>query len=256
MKGKRFFHLICLFLIGAFSHTLQAQVLFVDEEKFQFRVSHMDEFVHRMNLDTDCFGNPITSETDSLVLKKTLATLFTIDSIGKSYSDSVGIRLMDSLLTRRYPLKWTDNTVYTLATCKAKFKRKDVDLRLKLKMDTLQNGNRKWVIADAFGSFEDFMLKDSSVFLSPAMHGTNFMSLGGILDLNKNLLPCYAADSSRLDRLSLFFAWLYDGSLTIQGFQTIEYVFSHIPGLSFHVCRNDNMRGMTSGWQIVRIEQD
>lgn len=254
MSNKCMCRVIGICLLTILTCSLQAQIFFVDEEKFQLRVSHMDEFIHRMNLETDCFGEPVTSESDSLTLKKTLATLFSIDSVGRSYSDSIAVMLMDSFLTRNYSFKWTDTTVYALATCKAKYKRKELELTLQLRMDTLKNGNRKWFIADALWSLEDFMQKDSAIFLSPAMHGTNFLSLPGILDLNSSLLPSYTADSFHMDNLSFLLAWLYDGSLTIQGFKSIEYVFSHIPGFTFVVGRNDNLRANTSGWQIMKID--
>ena len=246
---------LCSLLLCS-SYTLKAQIMFVDEEKFQLRISHIDEFTHRMNLEKDYTGQIITADTDTVKLKKTLATLFNMDSIGCAYTEQTALQLTDTLLTRRHYLKLTDSTVYVRVDCEATYKRKETELSLVLRMDTLGNGNKKWYLADACGAFTEWMIADSTVYLSPAMHGTNFMSMPNILKLNKELLPCYAGNTYRQDRLSMLFAWLYDGSIEIKRIKSVEYVLIHIPNYIITVRRNDNLRDTTSGWQIVQIKKN
>lgn len=170
-------------------------------------------------------------------------------------SDTLMSAVIDSITTRKYPVHFGDSTFSAVVSCSGIYKKNQVDWRMELQVRNIRKHEDKWIITSANGKLFDVFTRDSSFFISPALHGVSFMSLPGDMRVNKNLIVSLTDDNYQVDNLSLLFGWLYSGSLVIDKVTHVEYLFKHIPGYILYVKQNNTMKRVVSGWQIYRIEK-
>ena len=254
---RLYIFVLTLFVIGN-TFCSQAQVIgsLLNEKQIRASVNLVDEFMARFNLDVE---SPIFDINDNDYEAKCILYLFN-GKMFKSSEDSLFVEaksFVDTVLTNKIRLKYSDSLWYAKAKCHGKFKGKDVDFTLFLTVENRRDSMYKWTISNVDGSI--FKLKPSrktaKAMLMPDDHETNFMSLYRITTEKDDYVTYYANKKFKTDELSVFFALVYYGLLDIEYVADLEFFFLQVPGYVFSI-KNFDRETDNSGWLINSFNKE
>lgn len=227
----------------------------IDSKLYKARVKLIDEFFDRFNGKK---SRPDIKETDTLYRKKNLLVLFdsALFKANKEKTLEEVKDLVDTIVTSKTQINYSDTTWFAKAVCHGKFKGKEVTFVLYLTVENRKEDMFKWVISKAEG--ELFKLKPSkkaeNIMLMPDDHETNFMSLHRITTEKDDYITNYAQKNFAVDETSVFFSYVYSGLLDIENINELEFTFLQVPGYIFTV-KDVFRETLNSGWLISSYEK-
>lgn len=238
-------------------YTVNGQMLMsdIDAGLYKARVKLMDEFFDRFNGRE---GRPDIDDTDSLYRKKNLLLLFdgALFKTNKEKTLEEVQELIDSIASSNVQLNYSDSSWFARVVCQGKYKTKEVDFTLYLKVERRREDMFKWVIVKAEGDLFKLRPSKSSerIMLMPDDHETNFMSLHRITNEKDDYITNYAYRGFEVDETTVFFSFVYSGLLDIDNVTGLEFIFLQVPGYVLTV--KDVARDtFNAGWLIVSYDK-
>jgi hypothetical protein len=233
-----------------------------NEEWLQHRVKQIDEFMNRFNFERDIMNKPIINRDDVEMRKKYIFSLFNADLIYTTNNkDSIFHEIekfADIVVNLQNPvfLHFSDMAWTAEAICQANFKGKPIELSVFLKTEKISNNEYKWVIIDVKGGILNLTpkLQDPRYMISPVDNELEFMNLPDISDIYRKDVIHYSYKSFQFDRLSAFYALIYNDLLKVNVVERLIYHFYQVPGYTFTV-ENFERAGKNTGWLISHIHK-
>ncbi|MGV8136010.1 MAG: hypothetical protein AB2L20_12405 [Mangrovibacterium sp.] len=242
----------------------------LDDDYYQLRVKHVEDFINRFNYHYDARGNK-TYYNDTLkdqrafeiikLFSKSLLERYceTGDEgqiIYKNEEENLLEKFIQTVALDSVPLLLTFTSKDWIAEnkCLVKYKGKvdTITLFMGFEFDALQ-GTGKWAIDSCRIPFIDIS-PANKVQLSPVSHNMNFMGLGKTVETNPEEFPGFAAKNYRPDYLSILFFLIKSKQLVFEYVEKSIYHFRQIPGYYFAV-ENVKESSAHSGWLITRLEK-
>lgn len=256
--NRLFIKLLLLFCILFFKDSYSQKNSHLEDENFEYEVKQIEDFIDRFNFSPDSYfikyyqnkfpGKKLTRE--SLV-----KTLFNYQSFKPGAADTIKKFIATVVNPKKecflnfYRRDW-----FAALDCQFERKGKPVKVRLILEIqvdDTITYACR-WVICGIKSdmiSIPDF--RDSTRFINPSSHGTDFLALDKILNDKKNIVSYFDANF-KPSNLSLFVNELRKGNLNFVQVNSITYHFFQIKGWEIEVKYFLNNTKI-SGWLISKV---
>lgn len=244
---RNLFFIICLITIGVLNiHAQDDGCVKLDQRDYKIKVKQLDEFMQRFNLhdSPEMFQNK-----DTLVQKMYCLTALFDFNIIKTRQKEVR-DFVTSIINNDTKISYTDTTWCAKAECNAVYKGKNVTVTLELVTEHVKDYIYKWVIKGASGGVLNLPSKkqNDGMIISPVDNEVNFISLKHITTTEAQNILNYKSKNEKMDSLSVFFALVHSGVLSIVNVQQLEYVFN-VEGYQFTV-HNFVRDAMNSGWLI------
>lgn len=232
----------------------------LDSEYFQMKVKNIDDFIGRFNFEKDPEGKTLVY-ADSLKNKRRLlfASLFD-QTLLQNMKDSAEMKTIADFLKTvldgpkpilfdYYSQKW-----YAEASCPALLNAKKANISFFLRTVRNKQGDTKWVIYDARGSFLDFGDNNPEVFIGPVAHNLNFLDISKTTQANPrnfiNLLP----GDYKPDRLSVVNYLVNTKALKLESIDLLQFHVTQVAGFYFKI-ENIRRASSNSGWLITSVKK-
>jgi hypothetical protein len=231
-----------------------------DEQLLMHRVKQVGEFMDRFNYERDIANKPIEDKDDTVKRKRYVFSLFDAQLVlNSSNPDSTFYEIeqfVDVIVNSQQPvyLYFNDTTWTAEAVCQTKYKGKSTKISVFLKTEEIADNQYKWIISDARGSMLDITpkLKRTKYMISPVENELEFMNLPDISNIYKKDVIHYSDKSFRFDRLSVFFALIYNDMLKVEAVERVIYHFRQVSGYEFTV-ENIERASKNAGWLISSL---
>ena len=273
MNKKQF--LLYTFLLLSFS--VQSQGLVEDtrwKENHALEVKILDEFIDRFNKDTSSVfvQNLKNYNRGKLPLRSTMVkSLF---DRNQRWDTSTLKHFTMTVTKRGAPifLNFKDKDWFAHVRCRVTYLGKSKQLDLTLKIEEGIDHSTKWVVVSEMADFLNFKypksgskvpvprlcgsdLRDpenqTSVFLDPMSHGTNFVNLYQAFE-EPDKFKDYLYEGPLTDQMQLLIKLVKEKSLRFDFVQHISYHFLQIPNYVM-VVENFNRNTRNSGWLISNL---
>lgn len=246
------------------------------KENHALEVKILDEFIDRFNKDTNSVFLQNLKEiyNGRLPLRTSLVkSLFD----RKQSWDTLLVKNFSLTVTKRGAprfIHFSDNDWYAHVRCKVNYLGKPKQMELILKVEEGINHSTKWVIVSAMADFLNFKypksgaqvplprlcgsdLRDpqnqTTVFLDPMSHGTNFINLHQAFEEPDNFKD-YLYEGPLTEQMQLLIKLVKSKSVKFEYVQHISYHFLQIPGYIM-VVEYFNRNSRNSGWLISNLLQ-
>jgi hypothetical protein len=235
---------------------------------FAYEVKQVDEFIDRFNgADTD-FIKYYESHNPGRKLDREhlIKGLFNTESKSWNLTEvNEFIKTVNDVNRKPMLLDFYGDNWYAKVNCAVKWKGQPKTVTLKLKVEKTENGSFKWIVAGVEAPFLESLIvkgdkkgyisfklpapRDSTIALSSASSGTDFMDIDRASNDKKNISNYFYKSDTYNDELPLFVNECLNGHLSISQVNTITYCFSQIKGWYFET-RQYNRQTKNSGWLI------
>ena len=235
------------------------------DQKYVFEVKQIEDFIDRINFSPQSyFIKYYTSTYPNAKLNRTdlIKTLFYREGMKKKALDTLK-KFLSFVTNTKQPsyLSFYGKNWYANLDCAFLLKGKPVNIKLVLEIqidDSISKACR-WVICGMKSERLTFPETiDSTKFISPSSHGTDFLALDKILVDKKNLVS-YFYSNFKPSNLTLFIDALQNESLKFIQVNSVSYYFFQIKDWALEVNYKYN-KSNYSGWLISRLfelpEQD
>lgn len=244
---RKLFFITCLFIIGIVDVYGQDDgFIKLDQRDYKLKVKQIDEFMQRFNLHDlpEMFQNE-----DTLMQKMYCLTALFDFNVIKTRQKEVR-DFVTSIINNNTKISYTDTTWCAKAECNAVYKGKNVTVTLELVTEHVKDYIYKWVIKGASGDVLNLSSKkqNDGMTISPVDNEVNFISLKHITTTEAQNILNYKSRNEKTESLSVFFALVHSGALSIRNVQQLEYIFK-IKNYQFTV-HNFVRDAMNSGWLI------
>lgn len=223
-------------------------------ETFRYRVKQMDEFMKRFN---GIESIPLPLE-DSL--KRCTNMLYLFDSeLFRNNPDSVKnavFEFIEAAVEDSTSLHYTDSTWTAEVLCHCHYKNKEEKVTSFLKPEQVEVYVYRWVIVGAKGEILDLepLKRNHGLDIQPDNHEVGFIDLSKIAAIgNENILN-YSEKNYLPDALSVFYALIYSGQLTLAVVEKTKFHLWQVPGYTFTVERVER-EGNNTGWLISSFKR-
>lgn len=264
--AKKLFTLICC---AAAILTSRSQIFtqVIDEQELSYRVKQIDEFFMRFNNEVDYTGKPITSsidsvkstETDSILRFKTLASLLNLDKYARNSDrlDSISSEFVDYIINNNITLHYEDTTWCALVTCSCLYYGKNSSITLEMRPEHVKDVVYKWVISDVKGQPVSCMTDSCNMNISifPGVHGSGFITIPEFVNLNSSNVRALFAKGYEPSSLAAFEYLVKTSNLKLKSITDVKYLF-HTPMFNFSVERFSKKDSYNNGWLINSIEKN
>lgn len=215
------------------------------------RIGLVDEFFDRFNGKEI---HPDISKEDSDFRMKNLLVLFDLDKL-KGKSDSLQYEaeiMMNKVITDSIILNFADSGWMGIATCDVSIDGKNAKLNVYLTVEEIKPEFYKWVISDVKGNVLDIAPahENENIYMLPNAHEMNFLQLHRITEDQPKDIKKFLGKNVDYDMTSVFSFLLYSGKLKLNHVENLEFVFTQIPGYTFHISYVDRTSN-NSGWLIT-----
>jgi hypothetical protein len=251
---KYLFFLICLTKITCVFPQIGDSLL---KEHLYFQVKQLDEFMQRFNYKIDVYGRKIDS-THPITRQQYLFSLFDINYL-KNISQTEKSNLkafVDEVINSTKPqfLQFANENLFAQAQCQVSYKGRENKMQLLLRVEATPNSGAKWVIADVKSDFLRLSPRknDSSLYIPPNSHETNFMSMRQAFQQHSEQVLTYTRPDFQVDEMSIFVFEIANKNLKIKFIDKITYHFLQLEGWIFTV-DFFNRADKNSGWLISRL---
>lgn len=242
----------------------------LDDDYYQLRVKHVEDFINRFNYAFDARGNK-TFYNDTLKDNRAFEILKLFSKpilekycemgdegqiIYKKGKDNLLENFIQTVALDSVPLMltFTSNKWMAENNCKVKYKGKVENITLFMGFEYhTQQGTGKWVIDSCQIPFIDISQANKNQ-LSPVSHNMNFMGLGKTAETNPEEFPGFASINYKPDYLSVLFFLIKSKQLVFENVEKSTFHFRQIPGFYFAV-ENVKENSAHSGWLITRFEK-
>lgn len=230
----------------------------IDETALQFRVKQVDEFFQRFNYEVTYTGEQPSDGRNSETGRKNLMTLFNMDKFmdEKHKPNTMMQEFMEYVLAKDVKLHYEDTTwcaeVKTSIICEGK----KYNATLTLKTERVKDVIFQWVITDVSSPlFTCFPTKPKGhLSISPASHGTGFISLPESVNLNKTAVATALPQGYKRSVLSAFDYLFASGKAKLGPVTNVVYRFN-IGKYAFIVEHIEKAKGYNQGWLINSIKK-
>ena len=237
---------------------------------FAWQVKQVDEFIERFNGSQDSFISEYLKKnnpTVHLTREKMIKGLFNAKGSGWNYEQIKSfIKQVDNAANPQY-LDFDGTNWFAKVSCNVLYNKKPCVAIFIMKINKLENGSSKWVIADvkfsdkSHVSFEskadDSVLScpspaDPTVSLSPMSHAMGFMNIDLVTENPKNIADFVIDSNDRSKNLNLFIDACLKGNFKIVQATSIAYSFLQIKGWRIEL-KQFNRHSLNSGWLISKL---
>lgn len=240
-----------------FSISLQGQsIIGGPETEFAFKVKQIDEFINRFNHDPYTLA---IRQNPGLTHQANLYSLFNQED--ESWDFQIVEEFVEEML--RQPgsriLDFYDSGWYAELSCTFLYRGQPRDLTLVLQNQISPNGGSKWVIVSVVQPMKEIFCEDipkaknSSHYLHPMSHVTNFMELERAFEDKDNLQNFFDSWNQGMDFLA-FKNGVLNGTLKYQSNHRITYHFLQLENWIFTVDYFPR-RHLNSGWLISSLRE-
>ena len=258
-SGYRFIFILFFFICKFAANSVFAQnTVSNTDENFVFEVKQIEDFIDRFNLLPDNYfikyynsQNPDNKLTRTEMIK----SLYDRSSLKKEGLDTLK-KFLTYVTNPKQPsyLNFYGGNWYADLDCQFEQKGKPVKIKLvlEIQVDDFTSYACRWVIC---GVKSDLLsipeALDSTKFISPASHGTDFLALDKILNDKKGLVN-YFYSNFKPSNLTLFVNELRNGNLKFIQVNSVAYDFFQVKGWGIEV-KNFPNHTKLSGWLISRL---
>lgn len=255
-------NILTLVLLMVFSFNLLAQKTIQSKEKieeetliFKHKVKLLDDFLDRFNYKRTFDGERIKDVSNfnydrAFMLK----TLFDYDFY---LNDSLFIQEFASDIVKENTyINFYETDWYSIVNATVSYSGIDYSIALKMQVESEKPDNRaKWVMKGVVAPFISMEKENSTklLFIQPAAHETNFISLSEAFENNRQIVEYTDRDFSS-DNLSIFLFLIKEGKAKFKQVNKISYVFK-LKKWNFSV-NNFNRMDHNSGWLIDYLEKN
>jgi len=264
---------LCAFLLLYFQLTYSnnfAQILRsnsrFDERHFLFEVKQIDEFFERFNDDRNSFlRRKAKKYYPKLIINRPLLikTLFDIHNKRISLADKK--RFIETANDQDHPsfLNYYNDGWFAEAVCLVKYRGEFINISVLLKVNSTPDLCAKWMIYEVHSKYIDrnneritkYQTNDSSRFISPMGHATNFVCLAGVFE-DVDHIKEYFDNNFYSDSESVaFYHALTNKEISFQYVKYVRYHFFQVKGWSFTVDEFDRRSTLNSGWLISDLRR-
>ncbi len=244
--------LILLFLCFPFAS--QAQLYADHEENFAYEVKQIDEFFERFNNENTLIKRYLSNHYSQLEVSREelLKSLFNFQS--PYIRPEEALRFIEQVHQQENPLRLSfyDDKWFAKVKASVLYEGKERELFLLMSVQEEQNGGSKWVIEEVFA---DFLLapavKDSTAFLNPMSHATDFMGLNKVFE-NPEKVKGYLSSDYQDDQLPKLVMELQNKKVSFREVEDISYHFLQVDGWIFTV-EDFQRQEKNAGWLINRL---
>ena len=227
------------------------------KQRYNLEIIQIEEFIDRFNFEQNTkFDLYLRNNYPDVRLDREQMIRILFDQYD-SYLDTEMMRKFISFVndsTDPKYLHFYDSQWYAEAYCIFENKERDVSVKLYLKNQSQADSSSKWVIAGVSSElFEYPGSYDTSRYLSPVSHGTDFIGLYNALKDRKNLLNYFVRDFEA-DPMTYFILLLQRNELNLKLIKKVRYHFLTIPGWVFTVDYFNRKIGAT-GWLISGLSK-
>ncbi len=230
----------------------------VTDEKYFFEVKQIEDFIDRFNFSPQSsFINYYTKKYPNAKLNRMdlIKTLFYREGIKKKSLDTLK-RFLALVANPKQPsyLSFYEKNWYANLDCTFLLKGKPVDVKLvlEIQVDDERTKACRWVICGMKSERLTFPESfDSTKFISPSSHGTDFLALDKILADKKNIVS-YFYSNFKPSNLTLLMDALQNESLKFIQVNSVSYYFFQIKDWLIEVNYKYN-KSNYSGWLISRL---
>ena len=244
---------IGIFLIFLLDLHANAQMLFVDEGHFISRVKQLEQFIGRFN-NTESIDGIKKNMFDATREDKFNAwkSVFKNDET-KAYERKVldFLRYVDDQDIR---LDINDQNLYARVNCTVYYQGVKRNIVLTLANEANINDGYKWAIAGAYADFLDLKEKmtDSTRFIHPAAHNTNFTELNKAINNDGENITAYTSAKFKQDHLSTLAYLIHKKEIRLATVDNIAFEFLSIPHWIMAV-EFFNYQDGNSGWLVSNL---
>ena len=252
---KGTFLLFLLFLLF-FPSILRAQLLYAEhEENFAYEVKQIDEFIERFNNENTLIRDYLSQKYNQMEVNRVdlLKSLFNLENprLDREVVEAF-IQQVNQPANPR-TLSFYDEGWFARVKSSVLHEGREQELYLLLSIEQEKNGGSKWVIEEVYADFlkapED--MRDSTAFLNPMSHATDFMGLSRAFEHPENIQE-YLSSRNQRNQLSRFVKEMQNHTISFQHVEDISYHFLQIDGWIFTV--DDFQRqGKNAGWLISNL---
>lgn len=255
--------LLLLFVLCSSSKAQEFTSVF-DELELQRRVNSVDEFFKRFDFETDFKGEkvPIVNDSisvDTILKRNTLISLLNYDTFlnSKNELDSVSSCFINYVMKNNKKIYYTDSTWFAEAFSSFMKNGKVYPLKIYLRTELVKDIIYKWVIFDVQSPFFNCLEDTAHVELSisPGAHGTEFMTLPDIVNLNIKSVRTLFPKKYFTNRLSIFEYLVSTGQIKLSFVTKVVYHF-HMDKYDFIVQKFQKRKSYNQGWLINKINSN
>ncbi len=258
----RIFIIFCLIFFSCFH--LKAQVLHEylgDESMLYAETKQVNQFFRRFNGEENEEGKRYYPKDamyrDTELRKKYLAMLF--DNQNKKLSSQLKNEFINAAINKNKPFYLDFHGGEWFAEVKAKFryKGKEEEGVLFLKLEKAPNGGSKWIFTRVYlETFAELFHTDTTVqrkFLHPLSHELDFMNLRKAFN-DKDEVQEYTSKEYYPDFLSIFLYEIKNSNLSFVTVSDVKFHFFQVNGWYFQVSKF-NRTGYNTGWLISDLSK-
>lgn len=256
--------LFCMFLfimVGINRSQAQLFTQIIDEQELQFKVKLIDEFFKRFNYETDYKGELIEEQADSISLdtivkRKNLITLLNLDVFADKDMklDSISTDFLDYVIRNNKQIHYTDTTWCAEAVSSFLMDGKSYPINIFLKTEHVKDVIYKWVIVDVevpvWTNLTDSV--KSQVTIMPGAHGSSFITLPKIVNLNAMSVRSLFHKDYTPNLLTVFDYLISTNKIKLQNVTKVDYHFL-LDDYAFTVERFEKEKSYNNGWLINKI---
>lgn len=258
-SGSKVFVIFSLFCQFRFiSHSYAQKINGVTNENYVYEVKQIDDFIDRFNFSPDnYFIKYYNKNFPGNTLNRTdlIKTLYYREGMKKSSLDTLK-KFIAFVTNPKQPsyINFYGKDWYANLDCLFEMKGKPIKIKLvlEIQVDDVKTLACRWVICGI--KSEQITIPeavDTTKFISPASHGTDFLALDKILN-DKNNLVSYFYSNFKPSTLTLFVDELKKGDLKFIQVNSVSYYFFQVKDWGIEVNYKYN-KSNYSGWLISRL---
>ena len=248
--------LLFLLFFLFFPYALPAQLLYAEhEEQFAYQVKQIDEFMERFNNENTLIRDYLSKQYLQFEVDRTdlLKSLFNLEN--PRLDKEAVVAFIEQVNDPDDPtmLSFYEGDWFAEVKSSVLYKGREQELFLLLSIEQAENGGSKWVIEEVYADFLKVPENpsDSSAFLNPMSHATDFMGLSKVFEQPENIGGYLSADKKR-SQLSRFVDEMQNHTISFQHVEDIAYHFLQIDGWIFTV-EDFQRQGKNAGWLISKL---
>lgn len=250
--------LAILLLMACNSMNAQIFTSVIDEQALEFRVKQIDEFMKRFNYEVDYRGELPKDRLNKEERKKNMMTLLNLDKFfdNNKQLDSISSAFIDEVIGKDLSVYYEDTTWTAFAKGKIMYEGKAHDVTYSLKTEKIKNVMYKWVINDIqspiFGKYRQE--QEGKITISPASHGTNFISLPETFNLNSKVVGTSFSKDYHRNTLAVFDFLFFTGKIKAISITNVKFNFI-VGNYEITIERIEKNKGNNQGWLINDIKR-
>ena len=250
---------VAAFLFVVLAYGARAQVMHEylgDESMLYAETTQMNQFFRRFNGEEDEQGNRYYPKDkmyrDAALREKYLNMLF--DSQNKKLTAQLKSEFIKSVNNKEKPelLDFHGGDWFAEVKAKFRYKGKEEDAFLYLKLEQAPNGGSKWIFTRVhFEPYVKLFAVDTTSqrkFLHPLSHELDFMNLKKAFR-DKDEVQEYTSQEYYPDFLSIFLYDIKNSNMSFVTVSDVKFHFFQIDGWYFQITRH-NRKGYNAGWLI------